>query len=193
MSRSVTRRLRRATSPTSANDVLELTRERRGAVPVRGDHEARVVAGKRPDDQGMLDPVEGPRDCGRRAELRLDDHEILGRYGTKPERRKHCREGLTRVGAPPILRWDIARPTQLIARLFEAELPNVPGDRGLRRPAALGRQSGKEVVLRPDPAARDEAGDQPLALRLPERPRVRLHRTSIVIEPSRRFPARPAR
>ena len=32
MSRSVTRRLRRATSPSSANDVLELTCERRGAV-----------------------------------------------------------------------------------------------------------------------------------------------------------------
>ena len=56
--------------------------------------------------------------------------------------------------------------------------------RRLRRPAALGRQGRQEVMLRPDPAARDEAGDQPLALRLPERTRVRLHRTSIVIEPS---------
>ena len=71
-----------------------------------------------------------------------------------------------------------ARGRRLVARLLEAELTDVSGHRRLRRSAALGRQGREQVVLRPDPSARDEAGDQPLALRLPERTRVRLHRTA---------------
>ena len=52
--------------------------------------------------------------------------------------------------------------------LLEPELADVPRDRRLRDPAARGCERLRQLELRADPLARDDAREQPLSLRLSE-------------------------
>ena len=54
-----------------------------------GDHEARVVAGERADDLRMLEPVERAGDRRGRAELGMDDDDVLRDGGAEAELRQH--------------------------------------------------------------------------------------------------------
>ena len=67
-------------------------------------------------------------------------------------------------------------------RLLEPKLADITGDRGLGHRAA-GRGEGlRQLELRSDPLSRDDAGQQPLALRFGQRLPVRLHSASICNE-----------
>src|SRR5688572_11860507 len=119
MSRRVTCRVRRAVAPTSANDRPEFPRKRGGARFIGGDNQTAVVAGKSADDEGMSQPVEGASDRGRRAELRLQDDDVLRGCRTTAELRQHRRQRLTGIAPPPVLGKDVARATELVVTLLE--------------------------------------------------------------------------
>ena len=76
------------------------------------DHEARVVARERADDERVLEPVECPRDRRRRADLGLDDDEVLGDDRAPAELVEQAVEDLSRVDAPLAVRQDVAQPAR---------------------------------------------------------------------------------
>src|SRR5579884_1803425 len=166
--------------------VRELRRELLRVTGIAGDDEAGVVAGERADHARVLDAVERTRDRGRRAELRLDDDDVLRGRGAPAELSQDGGQRLLRVlAAAPALRWQVVtRAAESVVRLLEAELADVARDGRLRHRAAGGGERGEELVLRPDPLARDDAADQTLSLGFREHARA-LHSPSIVIRPTR--------
>ena len=118
-----------------------------------GDHEARVVARERADDLRMLEPVERAGDRGSRAELRLDDDDVLRRG------RAHAELRAARLRAPRAGRGaargpgsDVARPAERVARLLEPQLADVARDRRLRDEAARLRKRLGQLELAADAA-----------------------------------------
>src|SRR5205823_13502604 len=73
----------------------------------------------------------------------------------------------------------VARPAERVVRLLQPELADVSRDGGLCDPATCGRECLDQLVLRADPLALDDAGDQPLTPALVERPALILHTASI--------------
>src|SRR5438093_10236850 len=159
--------------------VLELARERSCVALRLRDDETCVVARKGADDAFVPELVESAGDRRRRAELRLDDDDVARRGYLPPELPEDGTERVVRVRPTHVVRNDVARPAELVPGLLHAELANVPRDRRLRHAAARASERVEELELRPDPFARDHALDQPLAVRLRERPGL-LHRPSII-------------
>ena len=114
----------------------------------------------------MLEPVECARDRRRRADLGLDDDEVLGDDGAAAELVEQAVEDLARVDPALAVRQHVAQPSERVARLLEAELADVPRDGRLRDRAAGGLERVEQLLLRAEPLALDEARDETLPLRL---------------------------
>src|SRR5215207_6610878 len=115
----------------------------------------------------MLEPVERTPDRRRRAQLRLDDNGVL-RSGDRPaELAEDAAKRIVRVWALR-LGQHVARAAERVVHLLEPEFAQITGDRCLRHAATGVRERGQELELCPDPLSGDDAGDQPLSLRLPE-------------------------
>src|SRR5437763_2551960 len=130
----------------------------------------------------MLDPVEGARDRRGGAELRLQDDDVVGRGRSPSELRQDRGQRLARIDPPTSLGECVAGTAERVVRLLEPELADVARDRRLSYDAARGLERREQLELGADPAARDDASDQSLPLRLAERCRLRLHRARIVIQ-----------
>jgi len=128
----------------------------------------------------MLEPVERSGDCGRRADLGLDDDEVLRRDRAATELRQECQQRLARIDAALAVREHVTEPAKRVARLHERELADVAGH-GRLRPLTAGALEGVEqLLLRPEPHPLDEARDELLALGLRQLPfDPRLHGASI--------------
>src|SRR5207302_7235570 len=79
------------------------------------------------------------------------------------------------------LRQDVARTSEQVAALLEAELADIARDRRLRDVAPSRLERLQQLELCADALPRDHAADQALALRLPERASRNLHTCSINI------------
>jgi hypothetical protein len=123
----------------------------------------------------MLQAIERSADRRRRAELGVDDDDVLRRRRPPAELRQDRRQRLARIAPPAVLRQHVPRAPQLIVTLLEPQLADVPRDRGLGGQAALAGQGREQIVLRPDPPPRDEARNQALPFGLREASRIRLH------------------
>src|SRR5437899_7266477 len=116
----------------------------------------------------MADAVEGARDCGRGADLGLDNDDVLCGNGAAAELGEQRVERVPRIGTGAAVRQDIAVPAERVACLLEAELPNVARDRRLRDGAAGALERLEQLLLRAEPHALDEARNEPLAVALRE-------------------------
>src|SRR5205085_10064910 len=114
----------------------QLARDLLGVGRAGGDDEARVVTGERADDLRVLEPVERPGDRRGRAELRLDDDDVLGRGRADAELPQDALERLPRVWAAVASGQHVPRAAERVARLLQAQLPDVARDRRLRDGAA---------------------------------------------------------
>src|SRR6185503_10765753 len=142
----------------------ELAGDRLRGGRARGDHEAGVVAGEGADDLRVLQPIERAGDRGSRAELGLDDDDVLRRGGAHAELLEHGVQRLARIAAGAAAGHHVAGPPELVARLLEPELPDVARDGCLRDLAARFGQRLRELELAPNPLSRDDARDQALPL-----------------------------
>jgi hypothetical protein len=131
----------------------------------------------------MLDAIQRSGNRRRRAELRLNHDDVLGLDGPAAELRENGPERIARVAPAPPLRQHVARPPEHVARLLEPELADVSRDGRLGDLAAGAPERPLQLVLAPDPAATDYAGDQTLALVLRELPKL-LHKARITIQVS---------
>jgi hypothetical protein len=112
----------------------------------------------------MLEPIERARDRRRRTELRLYDHDVLGRGRPHAELAQHAVQRLARVALSSSPRKHVARPSKGVARLLQAQLANVARNCRLRHPAPRLCEGFRQLELAPDAAPRDDACDQPLPL-----------------------------
>src|SRR6266540_3618977 len=129
----------------------------------------------------MLEPVDRPRDRGRRSQLRLENDDVPCRRRAASELVENRRERLARIRAPRALRRNVARTSERVADLLQAELADVARDGRLSHPTPLAGERVEQLELRRDPLPGDEARDQPLALGLPEVASL-LHSVRLVIQ-----------
>src|SRR5579859_8062516 len=102
-------------APRSAPELPgELGRQSPGVRGAARNDEDGVVAGERTDDERMVDAVEGTGDRRRRAELRLQDDEVLRDGDAVPELTQDRVQQLPRVDRGPALRQDVARAAERI-------------------------------------------------------------------------------
>ena len=127
----------------------------------------------------MLEPVERAGDRRRRADLRLDDDDVLRGDGAAAELASSAVERLARVDPPLAVRQHVAQPAERVARLVEAELADVARDGRLGDAAAGALERVEQLLLSAEPHALDQARDEPLALGLRQLA-LGLHKTSIV-------------
>jgi hypothetical protein len=131
---------------------------------VRSDHETRVVAGDRADDDPVLEPVERSRDRGRGADVRLDDNHVLRGNRSPAELPEQRCQRLTRIDPPLKRRYDTAKPAERVAHLLERQFVDVARDSRLRDMAADALECVEELLLGADPQPFDEARDELLTL-----------------------------
>ena len=99
----------------------------------------------------MGEPIDRPRNRRRRAELRLDDDDVLRGHDVPAELGQDCGQRFARIRAPAVLRQHVPRAAELVAGLLQPELADVARNRRLGRETPLSGQSREQVVLRSDP------------------------------------------
>jgi len=111
----------------------------------------------------MLQTIEGAGYRRSRAELGLDDDDVLRGGRAHAELTEHAHECVARI-APRSARQDVTRTAERVARLLEPQLPDVARDGCLRDLTARFGQRLRKLELAPDPLSRDDARDQALPL-----------------------------
>src|SRR5258705_13488336 len=96
----------------------------------------------------MANAIESARDRGCRPDLRLDHDDVLGGNRASPELRQQRGERVARIGTRAPVRQHIAVPAERVARLLEAQLPDVARDRCLRDAAAGALKRLEQLLLR---------------------------------------------
>ena len=114
----------------------------------------------------MLEPVEGARNRRRRPDLGLDDDQVLSDDGAAAELVEQAVEDLARIDPALAVRQHITKPAEWVARLFEAELADVPRDRRLGDGAAGALERIEQLLLCAEPFALDETRHEALPFRL---------------------------
>src|SRR5919197_1270254 len=163
---------------TSGKSVAEVARERTSIPHGRSDDQAGVVAGERSDDPFVGELVQSARDRGRRTELRDDDDEVARRCDAPAELDEDRAQRLLWIGPARVARRVVPGSAEGVVCLLEAKLADVARNRRLCHDAANVGEGADQLELRADALARDDALDQAVPVRLPERA-PRLHRESI--------------
>jgi len=80
--------------------------------------------------------VERARDRRGRTEVALQHDDVPGRSHPATELGEHAVERFRGIAAANRMREHISRPSELVMRLLQSELANIPRDRRLRNAAA---------------------------------------------------------
>src|SRR6476620_2818064 len=114
----------------------------------------------------MLEPVECAGDRRSRPDLGLNDDEVLRDHGATAELVEQAVEDLARIDPALAVRQYVAKSSERVARLLQAELADVPRDGRLRDRAAGPRERVQQLLLCAEPLALDEARHETLPLSL---------------------------
>ena len=115
----------------------------------------------------MRHAIERAGDRRGRADLAVDDDDVLRRGRTAAELRQQRPQRLARV-EPGSARGGVALPAERVRLLLEPELPDVARNGRLRDAAARGGERVEQLLLRPELPAPNEAQHELLAVDLRE-------------------------